>query len=290
MKLANLYEQVTTKIIAELETGAVPWTRPWKYQRTGSIMPQNFATGRPYSGINIPILWGEAIAKAYDRHQWLTFKQAQGLKATVRKGEHGTVVVFTKKLRVGEEDETKLVSMLRTYSVFNVAQVDGLTEVLAEPEALPELDRVAAVDAFVGATKAEIRTAGNQPMYVPSQDFIAMPALGQFRNANNFYATLLHECGHWSGAERRLNRDLKNRFGTKAYAAEELVAELTAAFLCALLGIEGELRHAGYIADWIQLLKEDDRAIFTAASKASQAADFLRAFSKGEVHAEPEGI
>ena len=290
MKLANLYEQVTTKIIAELETGAVPWTRPWRYQRTGSIMPQNFATGRPYSGVNIPILWGEAIAKGYDRHQWLTFKQAQELKATVRKGEHGTVVVFTKKLRVGEEDETKLVSMLRTYSVFNVAQVDGFTEDLATPEALPELDRMAAVDAFVGATKAEIRTGGNQPMYVPSQDFIAMPALGQFRDANNFYATLLHECGHWSGAEKRLNRDLKNRFGTRAYAAEELIAELTAAFLCAHLGIEGELRHAGYIADWIQLLKEDDRAIFTAASKASQAADFLRAFSEGEVHAETEGI
>jgi len=143
--------------------------------------------------------------------------------------------------------------MLRTYSIFNVAQVDGLTEVLAEPEALPELDRMAAVDAFVGATKAEIRTGGNQPMYVPSQDFIAMPAMGQFHNANNFYATLLHECAHWSGAERRLNRDLKHRFGTKAYAAEELIAELTAAFLCALLGIEGELRHAGYIADWIQL-------------------------------------
>jgi antirestriction protein ArdC len=123
-------------------------------------------------------------------------------------------------------------------------------------------------------------------MYVPSQDFIAMPTLGQFRNANNYYATLLHECGHWSGAEKRLNRDLKNRFGTKAYAAEELIAELAAAFLCAFLGIEGELRHAGYIADWIRLLKEDDRAIFTAASKASQAADFLRRFSEGEVHAE----
>lgn len=287
MKLANLYEQVTNKIIAELETGAVPWTRPWKYHRTGSIMPQNFATGRPYSGINIPILWGEAIAKGYDRHRWLTFKQAQVLKATIRKGEHGTVVVFTKKLRVGEEDETKLVSMLRTYSVFNVAQVDGLTEVLATPEIPPpELDRMAAVDAFVVATKAEVRMGGNQPMYVPSQDFIAMPALGQFRNANNYYATLLHEAGHWSGAETRLNRDLRNRFGTKAYAAEELVAELTAAFLCALLGIEGELRHAGYIVDWIQLLKEDDRAIFTAASKASQAADFLRAFSEGEGHAE----
>ena len=176
--------------------------------------------------------------------------------------------------------------MLRTYSVFNVAQIDGLAQPTEATGQLPEPDRMAQVEAFVVATKADIRTGGNQPMYVPSQDFIAMPLLGAFRDANNYYATLLHECGHWSGAERRLNRDLKNRFGTKAYAAEELIAELTAAFLCAHLGIEGELRHAGYVADWITLLKEDDRAIFTAASKASQAADFLRAFSEGEVHAE----
>jgi antirestriction protein ArdC len=122
-------------------------------------------------------------------------------------------------------------------------------------------------------------------MYVPSLDTIVMPPAEAFRTVEHFYATELHELGHWTAHEKRLNRDLKNRFGSKAYAAEELVAELTAAFLCAHLGIQGELRHAGYIADWISLLKEDDRALFTAASKASQAAEFLRAFSE-EISAE----
>ena len=172
-----------------------------------------------------------------------------------------------------------------TASRFHAAICVGCSSCLVASSATVAWPLIAS-SAFVGATKAEIRTGGNQPMYAPTHDFIAMPALGQFRNANNFYATLLHECGHWSGSEKRLNWDLKNRFGTKAYAAEELIAELTAAFLCAHLGVEGELRHAGYIADWIRLLKEDDRAIFTAASKASQAADFLRAFSQGEDHAE----
>jgi antirestriction protein ArdC len=282
VKLSNLYEQVTNKIVAELEAGAVPWTRPWKYRRTGSIMPQNFATGRPYSGVNIPILWGEAIDKGYERHQWLTFKQAQDLGGMVRKGEHGTVVVFTKKIVVEDDDDARSVSMLRTFVVFNVAQIDGLT-FPAEPDQLPEVERIASAESFVAATHADIRIGGNQPMYVPSTDFIAMPALVQFRDANAYYATLLHECGHWTGAGQRLNRDLKGRFGTSAYAAEELIAELAAAFLCAHIGIQGELRHAGYIGSWIRLLKEDDRAIFTAASKASQAADYLRQFSAAAV-------
>jgi antirestriction protein ArdC len=146
------------------------------------------------------------------------------------------------------------------------------------PVILTEVERINAVEAFVKATDAEIKTGGNQPMYVPSLDYIVMPPAGAFRTVEHFYATELSR--NWSLDGGRLNRDLKNRFGTKAYAAEELVAELTAAFLCAHLGIQGELRHAGYIADWIRLLKEDDRAIFTAASKASQAAEFLRAFSE----------
>jgi antirestriction protein ArdC len=241
-------------------------------------MPHNAATNRPYSGINIPILWGAAVGGGYDRHLWMTYKQALAAGAQVRGSEHGTIVVFTKKLRVGEEDEERLVSMLRTYTVFNVAQIDGLAEM--KPVILTDVERINGVEAFVKATDAEIKTGGNQPMYVPSRDYIVMPPAGTFRTVEHFYATELHEIGHWTAAEKRLNRDLKNRFGTKAYAAEELVAELTAAFLCAHLGIQGELRHAGYIADWIGLLKEDDRAIFTAASKASQAADYLRQFSE----------
>jgi antirestriction protein ArdC len=279
LKLANLYAQVTNTIVTELESGAVPWIRPWRNTApVGTVMPHNAATNRPYSGINIPILWGAALGGGYDCHLWMTYKQALAGGAQVRGGEHGTIVVFTKKLKVGDEDEERLVSMLRTYTVFNVAQIDGLTE--TEPVILTEVERINAVEAFVKATDADIKTGGNQPMYVPSLDYIVMPPAGAFRTVEHFYATELHELAHWTAAEKRLNRDLKNRFGTKAYAAEELVAELTAAFLCAHLGIQGELRHAGYIADWIRLLKEDDRAIFTAASKASQAADFLRAFSE----------
>ena len=279
MKLANLYAQVTSTIVAELESGAVPWTKPWRNTAAvGSVMPHNAATNRPYSGINIPILWGAALTGGYDRHLWMTYKQALAVGAQVHGGEHGTIVVFTKKLKVGDDDDERLVSMLRTYTVFNVAQIDGLPQQV--PVVLTDLERIHGVEAFVKATDAEIKTGGNQPMYVPSLDYIVMPPAGAFRTIEHFYATELHELGHWSGAEKRLNRDLKNRFGTKAYAAEELVAELTAAFLCAHLGIQGELRHAGYIADWITLLKAHDRAIFTAASKASQAAEFLRAFSE----------
>jgi antirestriction protein ArdC len=279
LKLANLYAQVTNTIIAKLESGAITWTRPWRNTTpVGSVMPHNAATNRPYSGINISILWGAALTSGYDRHHWMTYKQALSAGAQVRGGEHGTTVVFTKKLTVGDDEDERLVSMLRTYTVFNVAQIDGLPT--KEPVILTEVERIQGVEAFVASTDAEIKSCGNQPMYVPSLDYIVMPPAGAFRTIEHFYATLLHELGHWVGAEKRLNRDLKNRFGTKAYAAEELVAELTAAFLCAHLGIQGELRHAGYIADWIRLLKEDDRAVFTAASKANQAADFLRAFSE----------
>jgi antirestriction protein ArdC len=283
MRIANLYEQVTAKIVAELEAGAVPWTKPWRSSHSGSVMPQNFVTRRPYSGINIPILWGAAIGAGYERHHWLTFKQAKALGAHVRKGERGTIVVFTRTLSVGDEDDRQTVSMLRTYSVFNVAQIDGLADQELEPEPLD--DGIARVKSFVAATQADVRIGGSEAAYVPSRDYIKMPPLMAFQNASSFFATLLHECGHWAGHEKRLNRDLSHRFGTRAYAAEELIAELTSAFLCAHLGIEGELRHAGYIADWIALLSDDPRAIFTAASQASRAADYLRRFSEGQIDA-----
>ena len=135
---------------------------------------------------------------------------------------------------------------------------------------------------FIAATKADIRIGGDRACYIPALDFITLPPETAFKSREHFLATSLHECGHWTGAKSRLDRDLKSRFNEKAYAAEELIAELNAAFLCAHLGIRGELRHAEYISHWLALLKEDDRAIFTAASKASQAANFLRAFS-GEV-------
>lgn len=286
MKTIDLYQHVTDGIIKSLEAGTVPWTRPWKSSRAvkGSVMPHNFATGRPYSGINVPILWSRAADNGYDEHSWLTYQQATAAGGQVRKGEKFCTVVFTKKLTFKEEDDTtRKASMLRQFFVFNVAQIDGLKEPEIKPET-PEA-REAKTEAFIKETGAQIQHGGNKACYIPSLDFVALPEFNQFRSPQHYYATALHELGHWSGAESRLDRDLQGRFGTRKYAAEELVAELTAAFLCAHLGIEGELRHAEYIASWIELLKHDERAIFTASSKASQAADYLRSFSEAQEEA-----
>ena len=175
--------------------------------------------------------------------------------------------------------------MLRSYAVFNVAQIDGLPAHVAQPEDVaPPLDDD--VQHFVDATRADIRHGGSRACFVPSLDVIQLPPRSAFVNNESYRATQLHELGHWSGHETRLNRDLKNRFGSRAYAAEELIAELTSAFLCAHLRIVGELRHASYIDTWIALLRQDNRAIFTAASKASQAADFLRSFTADIQHEE----
>jgi antirestriction protein ArdC len=279
-KKMRIYESVTRSIIEEMERGAVPWVRPWKTNRhnAGSVIPANAITGRSYSGINVPILWASADSNGYPTHAWMTFKQAETRGAHVRKGERGTHVVFTKLVDVkGDDDEIERRSMLREYTVFNVAQIEDFA--MTETPLPPESERLAAAEAFVAATKADIRYGGDKACFVPSLDFVAIPVASSFTSIASFYATALHELGHWSGHKSRLDRDLSGRFGSSAYAAEELVAEFAAAFLCAHLGITGELRHAGYIANWLDLLRRDNRAIFTAASKASQAADYLRSFS-----------
>ena len=280
MKVHELYASVTNRIIKDLEAGVAPWVKPWKNGKTTGIMPHNGATHRPYNGINVMLLWAERETKGYATPNWMTYKQALTVGGRVRAGEKSTTVVFTKKLHIKdkETEEDKTVGMLRTYAVFNEDQIDGLP--VEQVEILPPDQREENVEAFIAATEVQIRMGGNKACYVPSLDFVALPEKHQFKTLEHFYATALHECSHWTGTKHRLDRDLKNRFGTKAYAAEELVAELSAAFLCAHLGITGELRHADYIANWLELLKEDDRAIFTAASKAQQAADYLRAFSE----------
>lgn len=280
MNIAAVYESVTRSIIVELEQGAAPWVKPWKGGNRVGIMPANAATGRCYSGINIPILWHAADVCGYPTNAWLTFKQALEKGACVRKGEKGTQVVFTKRLSVKKDDdadEERQISMLRAFTVFNVAQVDGFDAPDSPAAPAPP---AGAADAFATATGADIRHGGDKACFVPFMDFIVLPEPESFESMEHYHATKLHELVHWSGHKSRLDRDLSHRFGTKAYAAEELVAELGAAFLCAHLGVQGQLRHAGYIESWLSLLKEDDRAIFTAASKASQAADYLRSFSE----------
>jgi antirestriction protein ArdC len=280
MKLHELYAQVTSTIIKDLERGVATWVKPWKSGAKGGIMPYNAVTGRQYRGINIPILWHARQTREYPTAGWLTYKQALPLDAHVRKGEVGTTVVFTRQLTIREgkeDDEEHRISMLKTYTVFNEAQIEGLPRT-PQAEVLESTDEDAL--AFINATQARINHGVDRAYYMPTMDLVWLPSPGDFESYEHYIATALHELAHWSGAKHRLNRQLNNRFGTQAYAAEELVAELSAAFLCAHLSIEGKLQHAEYIANWLELLREDPRAIFTAASKASQAADFLRSFSE----------
>jgi antirestriction protein ArdC len=283
----DLYAEVSARIIAELETGAAPWIKPWS-TTPGANVPCNAVSNRPYSGCNVILLW-MARAAGYRALRFLTFKQALELGGHVRKGERGTKLYFVKQLEVQEDldgnSQARLVPIMREYTVFNVDQCDGLPDIVTagqpmrvrNPDARDDL-----ADQFLRSTGADIREGYGEAYYVPSRDFISMPAFGAFKEADHFYSTAFHELTHWTGHGSRLDRDLKNRFGSASYGAEELVAELGAAFLCAEFGFDSDLRHAGYIGHWIELLKADKRAFFTACSQASKAADFLRGLANAE--------
>jgi antirestriction protein ArdC len=283
----DLYSEVTARIIAELEAGAVPWIKPWS-ATPGANVPCNAVSNRPYSGSNVILLW-MARAAGYRTPRFLTFKQAIELGGHVRKGERGTKVYFVKQLEVkeGADDNSpvRLIPMMREYSVFNVDQCEGLPDSIAtgKPMRVRNPDtRDDLADQFLRSTGADIREGHGEAYYVPSRDFISMPAFEAFKGADHFYSVAFHEVTHWTAHGSRLDRDLKNRFGSKNYAAEELVAELCAAFLCAEFGFNNDLRHAGYIGHWIELLKGDKRAFFTACSQASKAADYLRGLALAE--------
>src|SRR4030081_449350 len=268
----DLYAEVSARIIAELEAGAAPWIKPWA-ATAGANTPCNAVTNRPYSGCNVILLW-MAEAAGYRTPRFLTFKQALELGGNVRKGEHGTKVYFVKQLQVREEgaddpSATRLVPMLREYTVFNVDQCENLPARATTPnEGKPRNrdERDATIDEFLACSGATIREGFGEAYYRPGDDFISLPRFEAFKSAAHFYAVAFHELGHWTGHRSRLDRDLRHRFGARTYAAEELVAELCAAFLCADFSIDGDLRHAGYIESWIGLLKADTRAFFTACS------------------------
>ena len=277
----DLYSDVSTRIIAELERGAAPWVKPWS-ATAGANTPCNAVSNRPYSGCNVVLLWF-ARDRGWPTPRFLTFKQAIEAGGNVRKGEHGTKVIFVKQLQIkdgdGEEPDTRIVPMLKEYTVFNISQCENLPDSVkaGKPMRVRNPDtRDALADDFLRSTSSDIREGHGEAYYVPSQDFISMPAFEAFKGADHFYCTALHELTHWTGHKSRLDRDLRKRFGSREYAAEELVAELGAAFLCAEFGFDNDLRHAGYIATWIDLLKSDKRAFFTACSKAQAAADYLR--------------
>lgn len=280
MHISALYESVTNNIIREIEAGNLPpWLKPWKGGRRTGIIPINAATKRHYNGLNILVLWGEREEKGYPTAEWLTYKQCQSIGGQVKGGEKSSHVIYVNRTTVGEGDEAKLVPFMRCYSVFNVAQCEGLPHNEPEPE-LPEHERNEQAERFFAAIGAEVRWGEAMAAYIPSRDCITMPARGAFTNPENIYATWAHENVHWSGAKHRLNRDLKSRFDQEAYAFEELVAEIGAAMTCATLQVTGELRHASYVESWLKVLKGDSRAILTAASLASKATDYLRSFSQ----------
>jgi antirestriction protein ArdC len=295
---ASLYEEITARIIADLEGGTFPWAQPWGAGPASAALglPRNAATGKSYSGINVLILWGRLFDQGFASQNWLTFRQALSLGGSVRRGEHGVSVCYADKF-IPKRDQTsgagggeppsqekqasedEAVPFLRRYTVFNVAQCDNLPDhCLTLAPALPEREIVPQAEALASATLADIRIGGAHAFYRPSEDAVHIPPQPAFFDQINYYRTLFHELGHWTGHSSRLNRDFTGPFGSKPYAREELVAEITAAFVCASLSIQPTVRHADYIGLWLEVLRGDNRAIFRAASQASKAADFILAF------------
>ena len=288
---ADLYTEVTAKIVKELEAGRFPWAQPWAARGEAATiaagLPKNAQTGRAYSGINILLLWGAAIENGFSGQTWLTFKQAKALGGSVMKGERGAMVVYADKfipkdeqVRVEKEGgDAAFVPFLKRYTVFNAAQCEGLPpELTAGAQPLPECDAIPRAENLIKATGADFRIGGDRAFYVPSQDFIRVPPQPAFFEQINYYRTCFHELGHWTGHASRLGREFKGRYGSHAYAREELVAEMASAFICASLSITPTVRHADYLGAWLEVLKEDNRAIFNAASLASKAAEFILAF------------
>lgn len=284
----SLYDEITDKIVAELEGGRVPWVQPWgsAAAKAPLAMPKNAATGRQYSGINVLILWGAVIEHGFPGQSWLTFRQALALGGNVRKGERGTTVVYADRFTPEDErqraretgEEAQAIPFLKRFTVFNAAQCENLPEEIAAAAPPPEPGLIEPrVEALIAATGIDFRIGGNRAFYVPAHDYVMVPPPQAFFEPINWHRTALHECSHASGARQRLNRDLSGSFGSKKYAFEELVAEISAAFCCAALGIVPTVRHADYIGSWLEVMREDNRAVVRAASQASKAADWLLA-------------
>lgn len=285
MERKNLYDRITDAIVRDLENGVAPWARPWGTAHTGAArLPANMQSGNEYSGINILLLWGSAIENGYSDQRWMTYKQAQALGGNVRKGEKGTPIVYVGRFTPQQEreraaadgDKARDVAFLKSYSVFNVDQVDGIDRGdIAAP--MPERQQIERAERLIKATGADFRIGGDRAFYVPSQDFIQVPPQPAFFEQINYYRTAFHELGHWTGHRSRLDRNMTTRPSEPSYAREELVAEMCAAFVCASLDIAPTVRHADYIGSWLQVLREDNRAIVQAASAASKAANFILA-------------
>lgn len=281
----NLHQEVTARILQSLEAGIAPWVKPWS-ATAGRNVPLNVISGKPYQGVNAILLWGN-VGRFATPH-YLTYKQALDLGGHVRKGETGFQICKVLQLvskpkgeAITADDAARAFTTMKFFTVFNVDQCEGLpARVFDTPEFKPNHseERDATIDEFIAATGANYSEKGGDRAFYRggAADFVAMPEFASFKSAALYYSTAFHELGHWTGHASRLDREFGKRFGDRAYAAEELVAELTSAFICAEFNIDGNLQHADYIGNWIALLKDDAKAFFTAASAAQKAADYLR--------------
>jgi antirestriction protein ArdC len=269
----SLYDDITNTIIAELEAGRLPWIQPWGSSTVSAplAMPKNAATGRGYSGINVLILWGAVVQHGFPTQSWLTYRQALGLGGHVRKGERGTTVVYADRFIPDDErrrsretgDEAVAIPFLKRFTVFNVAQCDGLpNDLVTVPPPVPDGLIIPEVEALIRASGADLRLGGDKAFYAPAPDYIQLPRPESYFEPINWHRTALHELGHWTGHASRLARDLSGAFGSKLYSREELVAEMTSAFCCATLGIVPTVRHADYIAAWLEVLRQDKGSLW----------------------------
>lgn len=294
---ADLFSEVTDKIIAALESGTPPWRKAWQSGNEG--LPANAVTGRNYSGINVMLLWADAVNKGYERNRWLTFRQAQEAGGNVRRGEKSTSVVLFKPFQKAEQDEHGRTTtdkngdpvlqhyhMMTSFHLFNISQCENLSDKLCpEPPVQPEAERITGADKIIADSGVPVKhNNGGRACYHPVADHIMMPQAAQFQTPADYYSTLLHELVHSTGHVSRLAREgIVSCLAGKhdpMYGFEELVAEMGAAFLCADLGIQGDLQHESYIASWLSILKEDNRAIFRAARYAREAFEYLTVETK----------
>lgn len=285
---ADVYTRVTEKIITAIEAGEGSYSMPWHAPKNAGY-PVNAATGHNYRGVNILSLWVESQLKGYGDPTWATYKQWQDLGKQVAKGEKSTIGVFWKRFdenveategEEAEEGHGRVRMMARAFCLFNACQTEGYEPPVHEPR--PHHERIESAEAFFGALGADIRHGGGKAFYRPADDHIQMPPFDVFFDPIAYYATLAHEATHWTAHPSRLDRDLKGRFGDESYAAEELIAELGAAFVAASLELTPEPRtdHAGYIQSWLKVLRNDNRAIFTAAGHAQRAADYMHSLQE----------
>jgi len=291
------YQEVTNRIIAALEAGTAPWRRPWDPDKAGGpAMPRNAATGHRYRGINVLMLGMSALAFSSGDPRWATYKQAEDRGWQVRKGEHGTTGYFFKRLELrddtkadDDEDAVRRIPLLRSFSLFHASQIDFIPDYLPPTIAEAPWRAPEAAEIIVANSGAVVRFGGDRAFYSPLTDHIQLPPRSAFATTEGFCGTLLHETCHWSGASTRLNRDLRNSFGSHDYAREELRAEIGQMMVCGELGV-GDCdfsNNAAYVASWLEKLRSDRKEIFRAAADAQRIADYLLAFHPEYANSQP---